>query len=368
MSVIATTHMTAKEEPIDLQRHAPGVVAATTVLSPEFTSADTATFRIKAPNAASVQLNGQWSITGTYPLDKDTEGVWSVTVSPIPTGIWEYHFLLDGLRVIDAKNPVIKAQRTVGWSVLHVPATPPSPWDWQADIPHGTIHRHEYASGDPNEPRALMVYTPPGYENSLHISYPLLVLQHGMGDNERSWSEHGKAHWIMDHLLNDGSAVPMIIVMMNGHFADEAMPRVKGFGRELFEDVLPMMKSNYRILPGPENHAIAGLSMGGGQSLHIGLSNSDTFAWVAAMSAATPKPDSYATLLSDADTLNTQLNLLWIGCGKDDFLFERNSAFIEALEHHGIDHEWRLTEGSHNWPIWRDYLSQLLPKLFKKSL
>jgi enterochelin esterase family protein len=287
-------------------------------------------------------------------------------VTPVPAGVWEYHFLVDGIRVLDSRNPAIKAQRTVGWSVLHVPSDPLAPWDWQADIPHGTIHRHEYASEFPNKPRGLMVYTPPGYENAPNVSYPLLVLQHGNGDNERSWSEHGKAHWIMDSLLNQGTAVPMIIVMINGHPADETLPRMEAFRRELFEDALPLVKSNYRILPGSENHAIAGLSMGGGQALQVGLSNLDTFGSIAAMSAAAPDPDAFDTLFSDPESLNAQLNLLWFGCGKDDFLLERNTAFIEKLERHGIDHEWLLTEGGHNWPVWRDYLSQLLPKLFKK--
>ena len=224
------------------------------------------TFRIKAPDAKIIQLNGQWSNAGAYPLDQETEDIWSVTVSPVPTGIWEYHFLVDGIRVLDSRNPAIKAQRTVGWSVLHVPSNPLAPWDWQADIPHGSIHRHEYASEFPHKPRGLMVYTPPGYENAPNVSYPLLVLQHGNGDNERSWSEHGKAHWIMDSLLNQGTAVPMIIVMINGHPADETLPRMEAFRRELFEDALPLVESNYRILPGTENHALVGLSMGGWSS------------------------------------------------------------------------------------------------------
>lgn len=336
------------------------------LVSPERLPDGSVVFRLQANNAREVVLKGQWPGAGQgLPLVADEKQIWSVALPAVPAGVWEYHYLVDGLRVIDPRNPAIKPQRAPSSSVLHIPATPPAPWDWQPAIPHGALHRHEYASVDPARPRSLVVYTPPGYESAPEQSYPLLVLQHGSGDNERAWTEHGKAHWILDHLLQAGAARPMVVLMIDGHPAPNTGDRLAAFRRELFEDALPLVEKTYRVLPGAENRALVGLSMGGGQALNVGLASLDRFAWIGAFSAAVPNPERRVELLAEPDALNSRLRLLWIACGEGDFLIKPNTEFVADLQARGIRHEWRLTPGDHSWPVWRDYLAELLPKLFR---
>ncbi|MEA3210469.1 MAG: hypothetical protein QOE70_3526 [Chthoniobacter sp.] len=341
------------------------------IVSPEI-AADHVTLRLRAPQAKEVALRGQWS-QDAIPMNRNDDGIWSATIEPAPTGVWEYSFTVDGLNVLDPQNPALKPQRAPGKSILHVPSTPPAPWDWQ-DVPHGTVHEHNYASKALDHPRELLVYTPPGYERDTKV-YPLLVLQHGSGDNDRTWVAHGKAHWILDSLLAQGKAQPMIVVMLDGHPnvmvpLAEAGGRANALGafqRELFEDALPLVESLYRVEKDPAQRAIAGLSMGGGQSLTIGLGNLDRFAWVGAFSAGPPTAEVLQNFLSNPDAANAKLRLLWIACGKDDRLRQRSEEFDSALKEKGIRHEWHLTDGDHSWPVWRRHLIEFAPLLFKTN-
>lgn len=338
---------------------------ASSVRSPERLDDGSIAFRLHAPAARDVRLKGQWpGVREGLPLVADDKQIWSVIVPAPPPGVWEYHYTVDGLRVIDPRNSAIKPQRAPSASVLHLPATPPAPWDWQPGIPHGTLHRHEYPSTNPARPRAAVVYTPPGYDAAADPRYPLLVLQHGSGDTERSWTEHGKAHWILDHLIHMGAAVPMIVLMIDGHsLAAPGEDRHAAFRRELIEDALPLIENRYRVRPGANHRALVGLSMGGGQALHLALAEPTRFGWIGALSAATPAPEASARVL--ADTEIPERRLLWIACGEEDFLFQRNVAFVEALRAHGVRHEWRQTSGDHSWPVWRGHLAELLPRLFR---
>lgn len=222
--------------------------------SPEIGPDNRVTFRIQAKNATDVSLSGQWS-KQPLPMTRGEAGWWSVSVDAVPSGVWEYHFTVDGLNVLDGLNPGIKPQRKPQSSILHLPASPPSPWDWQ-DVPHGTVHHHDYASKVLGRQRELLVYTPPGYEQSGGKIYPLLVLQHGSGDNQRAWVDHGKAGWTLDSLIARGKAVPMIVLMLDGHpngmvSRDDASGRasaMKAFQRELFEDALPLVEADYLLL------------------------------------------------------------------------------------------------------------------------
>jgi enterochelin esterase family protein len=349
------------------------------VISPEKGENGSVTFRFRAPKEAKeVLLRGQWSREPIAMTPNDS-GVWSVTVEAVPAGVWEYCFNVDVLNVLDSLNPVFKPQREPGKSIVHIPGTPANPWDRQ-DVPHGTVHQHNYESKALGRPRELWIYTPPGYEGAggkaADKKFPLLVLQHGSGDNHQTWVVHGKAHWILDNLIAAKKAEPMIVVMLDGHplgsvSRDSALQQrgaaMDAFRRELLEDAIPLVESLYRVESDPTKRAIAGLSMGGGQSLSVGLTNLDRFAWVGAFSAATPSDETTQVIFENAQTANAKLKLLWIACGENDFLKSRNEEFVAGLKDKGIKHEWHLTAGDHSWPVWRGYLSEFAPKLFKES-
>lgn len=346
------------------------------VVSPEIQAGGRVTFRLRAPQAKDVALRGQWD-KQSLPMARGDDGLWSVTVEAVPAGVWEYSFQVDDLNLLDPVNPTFKPQREPAKSILHIAGAPPNPWDWQ-DVPHGTVHQHGYDSKALGRPRELWVYTPPGYERAAAANpaprYPMLVLQHGSGDNHQTWVVHGKAHWILDNLIAANRAQPMIVVMLDGHplgrMSREAAPErraaaMDAFRRELFDDALPLVESLYQVEPDAEHRAIAGLSMGGGQSLSVGLGNLDRFAWVGAFSAGPPSTEIAEAILADPAAANGKLKLLWIGCGQDDGLRGRNEEFIAALKDKGVQHEWQLTAGGHSWPVWRRYLAEFAPKLFQ---
>lgn len=343
------------------------------VVSPEIKADRSVTFRIKAPQAKEVSVRGQWAkeplamAKGGSSSDQD---VWSATSAPIPSGVWEYSLVVDGVMMIDPGNSAIKPMREPRTSILTLAGTPAVAWDFQ-DVPHGTVHSHVYQSQAFNAPREVSVYTPPGYESSTAV-YPLLVLQHGSGDNQSTWTAHGKAHFIFDNLLAGKRAVPMVVLMLDGHApvavrGEDPMQRwqlsLEGFRKELVEDALPLVERLYRVEKKPELRAIAGLSMGGGQSLGAGLTL-DGFAWIGAFSAAAPPTPMIESAIADAAKTNARLRLLWIAIGKDDFLLERNERFVALLKEKGIRHEYLLTEGGHSWPVWRQYLVDFVPRLF----
>ncbi len=339
------------------------------IISPEIAN-ERVTFRLSAAQAKEVTLRGQWS-KDAVPMTRGDDGVWTATVDPAPAGVWEYSFAVDGLLVLDPSNPALKPGRALQRSILHIPSTPPAPWDWQ-EVPHGTVHQHDYASKAAGRTRELWVYTPPGYEGDSAKTLPLLVLLHGSGDNHKTWVEHGKAHWILDSLLAQKKARPMIVLMLDGHTLG-AWPRgdetkraaaMDAFRRELLEEALPLIESLYRVAPGAANRAIAGLSMGGGQALTIGLGDLDRFAWIGSFSAAPSDAEVAQKFLAAPELANAKLRLLWIAVGKDDFLHQRNEEFVAALGEKGIRHEWQLTEGDHSWPVWRRYLAEFAPRLF----
>jgi len=328
------------------------------------------TFRIRAQKATEVLVNGQWP-NGRASMTKDTNDVWSVTVGPIDPGVWEYSFQVDGVGMIDPANPAIKPMREPRTSILHLPGQPPLIHDFR-DVPHGVVRQHTYRSQALSRLRELAVYTPPGYDQNPGNLYPLLVLQHGSGDNQATWVAHGKAHWIFDNLIAENRAQPMVVVMLDGHAAVSSgaggpQNNTALFELDLLEDVLPLVEKAYRLKPGPENRGIVGLSMGGGQSLTIGLNHSDRFAWVGGFSASVPSKESVAASLDNAATTNARLKLLWIACGKDDFLLRRNEEFIALLKERNVRHDWRLTEGNHSWPVWRTYLADFTTLLFQPS-
>jgi enterochelin esterase family protein len=251
-----------------------------------------------------------------------------------------------------------------------VPGTPPRSYELQ-DVPHGTVTMHTYRSKALAQTRTLYVYAPPGYSEQ-SAPLPVVYLKHGYGDGAAAWTAVGQAHVIADNLLAQHLIVPMLIVMPWGHvvsprFAtrEQQMQNDAGVERELFEDVIPYVESHYRAATTADRRAIVGLSMGGGQSLKTGLAHLDRFHWVGGFSSAPPDGDlekQFPDLKAQAEK---HLSRLWIGVGKNDFLLQRNEAFHQWLLAKGIPHGWLLSEGGHEWPVWRAYLDTFLRLLFK---
>ncbi len=338
------------------------------LISPELLPDGGVTFRFKAPKAGEVKVAGQFGPTAA--LAKDENGVWAVTIPNVPAGVHEYHFSVDGMDVIDPQNSALKPQRWPGSSILHIPSTPPAPWDWQ-DVPHGVVHEHNYVSKALGKPRRIFVYTPPGVDSAAPL--PVLYLAHGYSDNEGTWTVHGKAHWIMDALIAAKKTVPMILVMPDVHalppgaggFDNYAISNTDAFCRELIQDIIPLVEASYKVVAKPEARAFAGLSMGGHHALTVALNHHDVFGWVGAFSSAPPPAQSVAAGLDHSDGVNRDLRLFWIGVGQKDFLHQRNNDFSALLKEKGIRHEYVETEGDHSWPVWRRYLAEFSVRLFR---
>ena len=336
------------------------------VVSPTIHDDGSVTFRIQARGAEKVSVSGDMT-KGKLELVEGEEGIWSGTLESVEPGVHGYSFTVDGVKMLDPGNPKLKPMRSPKTSILYIPGD--APYDFK-DVPHGTVHYHGYQSKPINRFREMKVYTPPGYETG-DEAYPVLVLQHGHSDSFATWTEFGKAHWILDNLIAEGKAKPMIVVMLDGH----PIPESYGDGRsaanteelrkDLMEAALPMVEKLYRTKAGRENRAIVGLSMGGLHSLTIGLNELDTFSQIGAFSAAVPSLDVIGDALGDAKKTNEQIKLFWIAIGKDDFLLEENKRMTAAFDAAGIKYDYTLTEGGHSWPVWRDYLAEFAPLLFQ---
>ncbi len=337
------------------------------IASPEVKADKTVTFRLRAPKATEVLLNGEWKGGGKLAMNKDDQGVWSVTVGPLEPDLYGYSFAVDGTTLTDPANSVLKPMRSPRTSVVDVPGDPPRLHEYQ-DVPHGTVRLHEYASKALGRRRPLRVYTPPGYDKDPAARFPVLYLFHGSGDNEATWTSFGHAHLIADNLLAQGKTKAMVIVMTDGHavVGPEARGKnVEMFGKDLLEDVMPFVEANYRTKAERESRAIVGLSMGGGQSLTVGLNHLELFAWVGGFSSAINNPEvTVASALADAAATNAKLKLLWIACGKDDGLVKNAQGLSDVLKAKEIRHELKITDGNHSWPVWRKYLGEFLPLLF----
>lgn len=337
-------------------------------ISPEKLADGSVTFRLRAPKASEVKVVGQFGPDAVMARDRD--GVWSATVAAVPAGVHEYRFVVDGLSVIDPLNSTIKPQRWPGSSILHVAASPPAPWDLQ-EIPHGTVHEHTYQSKALDGWRRIFVYTPPGIEPGTRL--PVLYLAHGYSDNEATWTVHGKAQWILDSLIASKQAVPMMIVMPDAHaiapgatgFEEYGPANTAALCRELLQDIIPLVEQNYPVQAEPAGRAFAGLSMGGHHALTVALNHHDTFAWIGAFSSAPPTAANVADGLQNAEAVNRDLKLFWIACGEKDFLIKNNNEFTALLKEKGIRHEYAVTKGDHSWPVWRQYLVDLAPRLFR---
>jgi enterochelin esterase-like enzyme len=341
------------------------------IVSPEVLPDGRVTFRLNAPKADEVVLTGEF-IEGNRKFEKGADGIWSLTVGPIEPEIYHYNFTIDGVRTIDPGNPQLKTGSTPSTitSVLEIKSASPMFYDAQP-VPHGEIRTHWYHSKSLSSVRRLTVYTPPGYDKA-SARYPVLYLFHGANADENAWYRLGRANLILDNLLAAGKIQPFIVVMPFGYGVPPNGPQTDNtakFGKDLIDDVIPFIQSNYRVFTDRERRAIVGLSMGGGQALNIGLNHIDLFSYVGGFSAAIGNaanhPKTYAKLVANASESNSKLKLLWIGCGTEDSLFGASKSFSEWLTANSIKHAFRETGGAHTWMVWRRYLNEVAPLLFR---
>lgn len=339
----------------------------TRIVSPEIQTNNSVTFRLRAADAHSVTMYGDWGKEGGA-MTNDGTGIWSITVGPLVPDIYSYSFTTDGVKLADPSNPRVNPSLTHADSILDVPRDPLALWDRQPGVARGTVHLEDYFSKSLGRERRMRVYTPPGYDAAKRKKYPVFYLLHGSGDNEQGWTEYGRAHIIFDNLIAQHKAVPMIVVMTDGHANWNYTNNTADYERDLFQDVMPLVEANYHVAKTPAMRAIAGLSMGGNQSLTIGLNHLDTFAWVGGMSSAMRDSEkSIAPFLADLKTNEARMKLLWFACGKEDRLLTNNVALHELLVARGVPHEWVVTDGNHRWMVWRRNLAQLTPKLFQST-
>ena len=342
------------------------------VVSPDVLPDGRVTFRLNAPKALDVALTGEF-MPGPRNFDKGADGVWTITVGPVEPETYHYNFIIDGVRTIDPANANLKTGSTAGTisSVLEV--RPPSGTFYDArPVPHGEVRTHWYNSKSLSAVRRLTVYTPPGYDKDRGKRYPVAYLFHGANADENAWYRLGRANLILDNLIDAEKIKPFIVVMPFGYGVDPNGPQTENtakFRRDLIEDVIPYIESTYRADADRDRRAIVGLSMGGGQALNIGLNNLDLFSHVAGFSSGLGNvanfPKTYASLIEHPDRANKRLSLLWIGCGTDDAAFAASKQFSEFLTANKIEHTFRDSGGAHTWIVWRRYLHEIAPLLFK---
>jgi len=352
------------------------------VTSPEVAADRRVTFRILAPKAEAVRFSGS-DVPGVGPgadMKKDPNGVWEVTLGPLGPGAYRYNFNVDGVSVIDPRNPATSESNTNTWSLVVVPG---SEFMDTTDVPHGAVAEVTYFSKSLKRFRRMHVYTPPGYESG-QGKFPIFYLLHGASDCDDAWTSVGRAGFILDNLIAAGKARPMVVVMPAGHTGpftfrprggDSSRPPVDEFAQDFLNDIMPYGESHYRVHADPQNRAIAGLSMGGGQTLNIAIADPAKFAYIGVYSSGifgiTGGPagpsweEQHKDALNNADLKKT-IKLLWFATGKDDFLVGTSRATVEMLKKRGFEPVYKESDGAHTWINWRNYLSEFTPQLFSK--
>jgi len=352
------------------------------VLSPEVAADGKVTFRLRAAEAKAVALSSggdlpQIPFGQNLPMQKGADGVWSLTIGPVDAGAYRYAFVVDGVSTVDPAQPRVSPSNDNVWSLFTVAG---AKFMDTLDVPHGAVAEVRYYSKELGKWRRMHVYTPPGFGTS-QKSYPVLYLLHGAFDSDASWSTVGREADIIDNLIADGRAAPMLVVMPAGHTGPfnlggggAAGLGIDQFVREFERDIRPYVEHNYPVKTGPKQTAIAGLSMGGAQTLEISIKHLKDFGYVGVFSSgvlggngANAVDDwgvKYAAQLDDK-AARSQLALLWFSTGKDDFLLQTTKATVALFEKHGFKPTFKESAGGHTWINWREYLDQFAPQLFK---
>ena len=347
------------------------------LVSPEVHPDRTVTFRFRAPHDKEVAVSIE-GMPKPIPMQKDDQGVWSVTTEPIAPDYYGYSFIADGVGMFDPSNHSIKPNFLYRASEMHVPG--PASLSWEiAAVPHGEIHHHFYKSGVVGDDRGYYVYTPPGFDPRGKQTYPVLYLLHGFSDDASAWTAVGRAHVILDNLIAQGKAKPMLVVMPLGYGAPEVLIPNSGVFRDraltdknfdkfreaLLSEIIPRVEAAYPVIKDRNSRAIAGLSMGGSESLLTGLNTLDKFGWIGAFSSGGITEDFDKEFPGLDSKSAAQLHLLWIACGTEDRLIEINRKVRAWLATKNIKHVDIETPGYHTWMVWRRNLTEFSSLLFR---
>jgi enterochelin esterase-like enzyme len=344
-----------------------------TLVSVRISSDNRVTFQLYAPEADQVAVTGDWKWE-PQPMTRQEGGVWSLTVGPLTPDLYTYVFFVDGVRVIDPKNTTIKEGMRSLESLFELPGEGAEFMEVR-EVPHGVVSTVWYPSSSLGVTRRMHVYTPPGYSDS-GDPYPVLYLLHGGGDSDAAWTTVGRANFILDNLLAEGKIRPMVVVMPAGHTPRPGSPMGAGpdqdpFSQDLLQDVIPYVEQHFNVSTRSEDRAISGLSMGGVQTLNIGLFNPDKFAYVLPMSTGYFPPAIEEMKQKHSEALknsgfNDKVKLFWIATGTDDALVApNNKATLELLDQLGIRYEFHEVPGGHTWHVWRRLLAHFAPMLFR---
>lgn len=370
------------------------------VESPVINEDGTVTFRYFAPKAVKITVSGDFLPTqkiqtpfgefdgpGVAELKEGEKGVWEYTTDfKVAPEMYGYTFNVDGLNLIDNNNIWVNRDIASMTSTFIVPGGRADLYTIQ-DVPHGTVSKVWYDSPTAGFDRRMSVYTPAGYNPCGKTRYPVLYVLHGIGGDENAWLELGRASQILDNLIAQGKAKPMIVVFTNGNISQEAAPGENSTGytrpttqlpktmdgtfEASFPEIVKFVDANYRTIAKKQGRAICGLSMGGFHTLYISLNYPDMFNYSGMFSAAIGVSEQQMTPLYDnfdaklATYFSKKPALLWIGCGNTDFLYKANIDFMAKMKEVGYPFEYMETEGGHIWRNWRIYLSEFVPLLFK---
>ena len=356
----------------------PGQNRPPPVVSPEVDAERNVTFRIRAAKPESVQVSsGDLGLGQGKAMTKGENDVWEAKVGPVNPGAYRYKFNVDGISVADPMNPKTSESNDTSWSLLNVSG---SEFMDTKDVPHGAVAEINYWSSVLNRFRRLHAYMPPGYESG-EGKFPVFYLLHGASDSDNSWSTVGRAGFIMDNLIAAGKAKPMIVIMPHGHTGPQRSGvRASGeFEREFTTDIMPLVEKRFRVQADRSHRALAGLSMGGMQTLSIGIPNLEQFGYLGVYSSGIfgiaggqnrgqPEGPSfeekYAAILDDAQK-KEELKVFWFATGKDDFLVETSRATVAMFKKHNFNVSYKETNGGHTWVNWREYLNEFAPMLFQ---
>ncbi len=344
------------------------------VISPQVNPDNTVVFRFLAPRAKDVKVSAQFE-KSAIPMTKDSLGVWSVKVGPVSPDMYPYNFIVDGVSVADPVNQVIFPNEGFKSSIVEITGSQPLIHTVQ-NVPHGTLAYRYYYSKELGA-RPVVIYTPPGYEKDSKTNYPVLYLLHGSSDTEETWTKVGRANIILDNLIAQKKALPMIIVMPYGR-AYPVISKSSGslrnwvnlqeFKKDFFGNLMPFVEENYRVKKDKDSRAIAGFSGGGGETLYLGLNNYNIFSYVCGFAPGMIKEEfdrNNAEAFANPQLTDKNIKLLWFGVGKEDITFNVVNEYMKVLDKKGIRYEYFPSEGGHTWMNCKLYLSTILPKLFK---
>jgi enterochelin esterase-like enzyme len=358
------------------------------VISPRIHNDKKVTFSYLAPFAKQVLLGGSQFGAAQLPMTKDSIGIWTVTVGPIQPDVYPYSFVVDGVTVMDPANVDFFPNERFKASLVDIPGDTALIHSMR-DVPHGTV-TYEYYPSVEGSTGSVVVYTPPGYDKATSKSYPVFYLISGTTDTEETFFKVGRTNLILDNLIAEGKAVPMIIVMPYGNpiariaeqtgkakpadivsrDGEDAVKRAKLFENDLITKLIPYVETNYRVKKNRESRAIGGFSRGGGQTLRTAFNNMDTFSWICCYSAYISTPEmesSFNKVYTNPANTNKELKLLWVSVGKDDFLYNQTIEFINFLKSKNINHKTLITPGGHTWMNVKNYVAQTAQLLFQPN-